>query len=83
MAGFGILVGVAYTLRALQQAFFDGPGAAGHGCRTAGDAPSMLAPISVPERLGAVMLIGTSLLIGLYPRLLLDLIVAELWLAAV
>ena len=32
-------------------------------------------PITVPERLGAVLLLGTSLVIGLYPRLLLDLIV--------
>ena len=31
--------------------------------------------ISIPERLGAVMLIGVSLLIGLYPQLLLDVIV--------
>ena len=33
-----------------------------------------LEPISIPERIGAALLIGTSLLIGLYPRLLLDLI---------
>ena len=32
-------------------------------------------PISIPERIGAVLLIGASLLIGLYPRLLLDVIV--------
>ena len=32
-------------------------------------------PISVPERLGAVLLIVASLVIGLYPRLLLDVIV--------
>jgi NADH-quinone oxidoreductase subunit M len=32
-------------------------------------------PISIPERLGAVMLIGVSLLVGLYPRILLDVIV--------
>jgi NADH-quinone oxidoreductase subunit M len=31
-------------------------------------------PISTPERIGAVLLIGISILIGLYPRLLLDLI---------
>jgi NADH-quinone oxidoreductase subunit M len=36
--------------------------------------PATLEPISIPERIGAVLLIGTSLLIGLYPRLLLDLI---------
>jgi hypothetical protein len=33
-----------------------------------------LPPISTPERLGAVLLIGIALLIGLWPRLLLDLI---------
>ena len=32
-------------------------------------------PISVPERLGAVLLIAVSLVIGLYPRLLLDVII--------
>jgi NADH-quinone oxidoreductase subunit M len=31
-------------------------------------------PISIPERIGAVILIGATLAIGLYPRLLLDLI---------
>jgi NADH-quinone oxidoreductase subunit M len=29
-------------------------------------------PISTPERIGAVLFVGASLLIGLYPRLLLD-----------
>jgi NADH-quinone oxidoreductase subunit M len=61
---------VAYTLRALQKAFFsDGPPAAvPHN-------PHPLEPISVPERLGAGALILASLVIGLYPRLLLDVIV--------
>jgi NADH-quinone oxidoreductase subunit M len=34
-----------------------------------------LEPISIPERIGAVILIGSALVIGLCPRLLLDLIV--------
>ena len=74
LAGLGILVGVAYSLRALQQAFFkDGaPPAPAAGVEET--APPALAPISVPERIGAAVLIGTSLIIGLYPRLLLDLI---------
>jgi len=37
-----------------------------------------LEPITIPERIGAVMLIAATLLIGLYPRLLLDLIVPAL-----
>jgi NADH-quinone oxidoreductase subunit M len=73
LAGLGILIGVAYTLRALQQAFFgDHESPAGH---VNGNGHATLEPISVPERIGGVILIGTSLLIGLYPRLLLDLIV--------
>jgi NADH-quinone oxidoreductase subunit M len=75
LAGVGILIGVAYAMRALQQAFFAGrqkataPGGGAEGKRQAA-----LEPISMPERIGAVLLIGTSLVIGLYPRLLLDLI---------
>ena len=74
LAGLGILVGMAYSLRALQMAFFkDGaPPAPAAGVEET--APPALAPISVPERIGAAVLIGTSLIIGLYPRLLLDLI---------
>ncbi len=67
VAGFGIVVGVAYILRALQQAFFSDQAPATQ--------PPAMEPISVPERIGATVLIATTLLIGLYPRLLLDLII--------
>jgi NADH-quinone oxidoreductase subunit M len=75
VSGIGILVGVAYTLRAIQKAFFgesDGSTSEPHHDPNAGHA---VEPISVPERIGALILIGASLLIGLYPRLLLDVIV--------
>jgi NADH-quinone oxidoreductase subunit M len=72
IAGVGILVGVAYTLRALQAAFFsDGDKAA----TAEHSAAHPIETISVPERLGAVLLIAASLVIGLFPRLLLDHIV--------
>src|SRR3989449_1006755 len=74
LAGLGILVGVAYTLRALQKAFFSEEETAGIPASAHGNPPPALEPISTPERIGAAILIGTSLLIGLYPRLLLDLI---------
>jgi len=118
LAGVGILIGVAYTLRAIQKAFF-GPGpeelpvamagsfeaasdsgalvsvlpplaihaiaapaelASGAGTGLSGGAGSpQAAPdgdsISTPERLGAALLMGTTLLLGIYPRLLLDWIV--------
>jgi NADH-quinone oxidoreductase subunit M len=121
ISGLGILLGVAYSLRALQQAFFVSPGAAsvhrevkgspltpalsalerekvsnqqvggGNGSArenslrgTAVSIPNgggghlSFDPISVPERLGALMLIAVSLVVGLYPDLLLRLIVPSL-----
>jgi NADH-quinone oxidoreductase subunit M len=75
VSGIGRVVGVAYPLRALQRAFFGDPD---HGfLPSAGGAESHVdpVPISVPERIGAMMLMGTALVIGLYPRLLLDMIV--------
>jgi NADH-quinone oxidoreductase subunit M len=73
VAGVGILISVAYTLRALQLAFF---GNATLPTVQAPDAnlPPTLEPISIPERIGAVILIAVTLLIGLYPRLLMELI---------
>jgi NADH-quinone oxidoreductase subunit M len=126
LAGVGVLVGVAYILRAIQKAFFSGAdpvvpeqvvagalavagaAAGNHGLpvgiadRTSagilesprrstasfpagsrsGEQPEedTLAAddISIPERIGAAILLGATLLIGLYPRLLLDLIVPAL-----
>jgi len=68
ISGVGVIIGVAYTMRAVQKGFFsDTPAAAaGHGH----DHP--LPAITVPERLAAVLLIGVSLLIGLFPSLLLN-----------
>jgi NADH-quinone oxidoreductase subunit M len=71
LAALGILIGVAYTLRALVKAFFGGTpiAASAHGCGA-----HEFTAISFPERAGAVLLLATTLLIGIYPRLLLDLI---------
>jgi NADH-quinone oxidoreductase subunit M len=82
ITGVGILIGVAYTLRAIQKAFF-GDVAADVSPRHSEEKSAALSraqphenePITVPERLGAVLLIGASLLVGLYPRILLDVIV--------
>jgi NADH-quinone oxidoreductase subunit M len=68
LAGVGIVVGVAYTLRAVQKAFYaDGPADKSDHHH---DHP--LEPISFPEKIGAVMLIGASLVIGLFPSLLMN-----------
>jgi NADH-quinone oxidoreductase subunit M len=77
ITGVGIVIGVAYTLRAMQKAFFGEPE---RGIQTLPDEEEQGgaetgAPISVPERIGAVLLIAVSLLVGLYPRILLEVIV--------
>jgi NADH-quinone oxidoreductase subunit M len=68
-AGLGIVIGVAYTWRAMQKAFF-GTGEAGH--------EHPLPPISVPERIGAGILIGVSVIVGLYPQLILNRVITAL-----
>jgi NADH-quinone oxidoreductase subunit M len=71
-AGFGIVVGVAYTWRAMQKAFFGNPKL------EVAEPNSHLPPISIPERIGAVILIAVSLAVGLYPQLLLNRIIPAL-----
>jgi NADH-quinone oxidoreductase subunit M len=70
--GIGIVVGVVYVWRAMQQAFFAEAEPASDPTQHA------LPPISFPERLGAVILIATSVLIGIYPQVLLNIIVPSL-----
>ncbi len=84
ITGIGIVIGVAYTLRAMQKAFFGeaeqpltptlSPSDGERETASPDEHHYAMDAISVPERIGAVMLIGVSLLIGLYPRLLLDVI---------
>jgi NADH-quinone oxidoreductase subunit M len=73
VAGLGIVLGVAYTMRALIKAFF----------AESDDIPvpspshdsHPLPPITLPERIGAGILLVSTVLIGLYPSLLTDLII--------
>lgn len=67
LAGIGILVSIAFTWRALDKAFFADPAQAG--------SVAPLPRISMPERLGAAVLMVATITVGLYPRLLLDLII--------
>ena len=70
--GFGIVIGVVYIWRAMQKAFFS-------EARTAAHQPhEPLPPISLPERLGAIILIGASILVGIYPQMLLNVIMPAL-----
>ena len=69
-AGVGILVGVAFMVRVWIKAFF------AENETKAAVVP--LEPISLPEKAGAFMLLGTIILIGLCPGLLLNLITPTL-----
>ena len=68
LAGAGIVIGVAYVIRAIQKSFYSG--------MQLSVAPSThpLDAISIPERVGAVILMSITLLLGIYPTLLLNLI---------
>jgi NADH-quinone oxidoreductase subunit M len=69
-AGIGIVVGVAYTWRALQKAFFSDvlPSAEDHP-RTGW--PKFEA-ITWPEVAGTSLLVAATAVVGVYPRILLD-----------
>ncbi len=68
-AGIGVVVTVAFTLRALQRSFFAPAGSAPP------DHHEPFEPITFPERLGACLLMLATLGVGLYPKVLLDPIV--------
>jgi NADH-quinone oxidoreductase subunit M len=70
IAGIGILIGIAFTWRALTKTFFGEAKAVAH------DHP--LPPITLPEKFGALLLLAATLAVGLYPRILTDLILPSL-----
>jgi NADH-quinone oxidoreductase subunit M len=71
LAGIGVVIGVAYTLRAVRKAFYPNPS----DLAQVELKEVKLPPVSLPEKLGAFTLLACTLIIGIYPRLLLDLIV--------
>ena len=86
LAAVGILVGIGFTWRAMDKAFFGGgataePQSAGEhpalppngGSTVVGTTASALPPITVPEKIAALILIASTVVVGVYPRLLLDL----------
>jgi NADH-quinone oxidoreductase subunit M len=69
-AGVGIVVGVAYTWRAMQRAFFSDALPSTHDLEL--EHGHELAAITWPEFTGVLLLAGVSLAIGVWPRILLD-----------
>jgi NADH-quinone oxidoreductase subunit M len=66
IVGAGMVLVAAFTLRALKRAFFD------VDLATADTAAPQMEPITIPEKLGAGLLMFATLAVGLYPKLLLD-----------
>jgi NADH-quinone oxidoreductase subunit M len=56
----------AFTLRALKRSFFDSDAS------NANQSQSPLEPITIPEKLGAGLLMFAMVAVGLYPKMLLD-----------
>jgi NADH-quinone oxidoreductase subunit M len=73
LAGAGVVISVAYSLRALQRSFFAESQNAGK-TRLHDEGRGMFDRISVPEKIGAILLLSVSLFVGLYPDCLLRLI---------
>ncbi|MGD0940190.1 MAG: NADH-quinone oxidoreductase subunit M [Terracidiphilus sp.] len=69
-AGVGIVVGVAYTWRALQKAFFSDVMPTAHVLEQ--EHGHQFAPITWPEVTGVALLGSASLIVGLWPKILLD-----------
>jgi NADH-quinone oxidoreductase subunit M len=73
VAGVGILIGIAFTWRALTTVFFGEPAA-----HAAADHDHPLPPITLPEKCGAILLLAATLVVGLYPTILTRLILPSL-----
>src|SRR5437016_2566675 len=82
ITGAGMVLVAAFTLRALKESFFEGGSAAPSGgvnefaassplMTSPAERPIHLEPITIPEKLGAGLLMFTTLAIGIYPKFLI------------
>jgi NADH-quinone oxidoreductase subunit M len=71
ISGVGIVLVAAFTLRALKLSFFGEKGAQLEP-KEAITNPDVSNPITIPEKIGACMLMLTTVAVGVYPKLLLD-----------
>src|SRR5438445_1023446 len=81
ITGAGMVLVAAFTLRALKRSFFDTALEEGQNVKRVTTPKAFasrplnreaLEPITVPEKLGAVLLMFGTLAIGIYPKFLLD-----------
>ena len=74
VAALGVLVAAAFTLRAIQVAFFGRTAVLPESAAAAHPLP----PITLAEKAGALLLVAATLIIGLKPDLLLNWIIPSL-----
>ena len=72
IVGVGIVLVAAFTLRALKLSFFGEKEIERENPERTTLKPEEFNPITVPEKIGAGMLMLTTLAVGVYPKLLLD-----------
>jgi NADH-quinone oxidoreductase subunit M len=72
IAGGGIVLVAAFTLRALNLSFF---GEKGVQAQVTNSNSEHFNPITIPEKIGACILMLTTVSVGVYPKLLLDRII--------
>ncbi|PYL74075.1 MAG: NADH-quinone oxidoreductase subunit M [Verrucomicrobia bacterium] len=72
IAGAGIVLVAAFTLRALKLSFFGEKGVQDEATKVTTVTREELNPITIPEKIGACMLMLTTFAVGVYPKLLLD-----------
>ncbi|MBA2242843.1 MAG: NADH-quinone oxidoreductase subunit M, partial [Chthoniobacterales bacterium] len=81
ITGIGMVLVAAFTLRALRQSFFGEAAPAYNGVQTQTTGAACeeqeveLPGITIPEKLGATLLILATLVAGIFPKLLLDRII--------
>ena len=66
ITGAGMVLVAAFTLRALKRSFFDSDAS------NPNTSQPPLEPITIPEKVGAGLLMFATVAVGLYPRVLLD-----------
>lgn len=69
ITGAGMVLVAAFTLRILRRTFFSDEATNPSGGR---DPNPTFSPITFPEKAGAVLLMAATLIVGIYPKLLLD-----------
>jgi NADH-quinone oxidoreductase subunit M len=72
IAGAGIVLVAAFTLRALKLSFFGEKIDEAEGATTTTLTRKVSDPITIPEKIGACILMLTTVAVGVYPKLLLD-----------